>query len=124
MLHEVVPQCLCCFFSSVDPRLQQGVDFRRQIRHLNATVRLVRVVRVQTYQIQVRHFFVVLALQNAFVHVQLNAIVPEIGIGQMRNARRQRRGVPKRLEINALAPLPIVNLQRAVGVLKDHVNRP
>ena len=84
---------------------------------------------MQAHQEQVGHALAVAPLQNRFVRVQLQAVVPVV---RVRNVRDQ--GVVRVILrakwhlLDFLAPLPVVNAQRAVRlarrsqVLKHHVN--
>ncbi len=85
---------------------------------------------MQAHQEQVGDALAVAALQNGLVRVELQAVVPVVGVRDVRDhgIRRVVLGAKRRL-LDFLAALPVVNAERAVGiprrrvqVLKHHVN--
>ena len=112
------------------PFCKQRRHFGLQVHHPDALVRPVLVVWVQAHQEQVGDALAVAALQNGLVRVQLQAVVPVVGVRDVRNhgIRRVVLGAKRHL-LDFLAALPVVNAERAVGiprcgvqVLKHHVN--
>ena len=109
--------------------LKQRRHFRLQVRHPDALVRPVLVVGVQAHQEQVGDALAVAALQNGLVRVQLQAVVPVVGVWHVRDEGTARVVLGAEGDLlNFLAALPVVNAQRAVRlarrsqVLKHHVN--
>ncbi len=79
---------------------------------------------MQTHQTKPHHLLPILLLNDRLISVQLQRIVPEVRVLQMPNARRQRLA-PISIHLqNLLAPLPVIDQQRPVIILVDHVNRP
>ena len=85
---------------------------------------------MQAHQDQVGDALAVAALQNGLVRVQLEAVVPVVGVRHVRDEGTARvvLGAERHL-LNFLAALPVVNAERAVRlprrgiqVFKHHVN--
>lgn len=68
-------------FKQIDHLFFQKWDF-------DSLVIPIRVLRMHAHQIESRHCFPVFLLQNGFIRIQLERIVPEIRIGQMPNTIR------------------------------------
>jgi len=101
---------------------QQFVHLLGQHGHGDALIRLVRIVGVETDQIQSGHRFAVLVLQDGLVDVELERVMPKVAVGHKGDAGRDGRLVAKGFVGNFLGTLPVVNLQRSVGIFKDHVD--
>ena len=65
--------------------------------------------------------YIVLALQQELVEVELQRVVPIVGVGFVGDRRVQRFAVRAVLD-DALGAFPIINMKRAFLVYVDHIN--
>ena len=95
--------------------------------HLEEFVGLQEVVGVQLDETHFADGPAVLGLDDESVDVELQRVVPEVGVGQVCDARGlgPRRAAPLRLEGHVLAAFPVVDPEAAVAcVLEEHVDGP
>jgi hypothetical protein len=85
-------------------------------------VGIVCVVGMKAYQEEFRDGYPVPPLQDILVDIELQRIMPEIRIGEVRDLRGGGELIPGGGLRYLFGSLPIVYRQGSVGVLEDHIN--
>ena len=106
------------------PPLDDVLDFLVQERNLDTVVGLVHIVRVQTHQVETRDLLTVFFLENHPVNIELDTVVPEVTVGDMRDTGDDGGLVTKCLVFDTLTAFPVVDLEGTVGVFEDHIDGP